>query len=48
MCVYAHPPTPQNYKTVKRMVAVVAKIVIGSVFAFIYLYTAELYPTTVR
>ncbi|XP_052019053.1 solute carrier family 22 member 16 [Apodemus sylvaticus] len=39
---------PSNYKTVKRVVALTVKIVIGSVFAFIYLYTAELYPTTVR
>ncbi|XP_028624930.1 solute carrier family 22 member 16 [Grammomys surdaster] len=39
---------PSNYKTAKRMTALVVKVVIGSVFAFIYLYTAELYPTTVR
>nr|XP_034380533.1 solute carrier family 22 member 16 [Arvicanthis niloticus] len=39
---------PSNYKTAKRMIAFVIKIVIGSVFALIYLYTAELYPTTVR
>ncbi|XP_021061295.1 solute carrier family 22 member 16 [Mus pahari] len=43
-----HVVMPSNYKTAKRMVALVIKSVIGSVFAFIYLYTAELYPTTVR
>ena len=44
--MYVHDSLPQDYKTAKRMVALLVKSVISSVFAFIYLYTAELYPTT--
>uniref|UniRef100_A0A8C2LSU6 Solute carrier family 22 (organic cation transporter), member 16 n=1 Tax=Cricetulus griseus TaxID=10029 RepID=A0A8C2LSU6_CRIGR len=39
---------PWSLNTLKIVTVLVVKIVLGSAFAFIYIYTAEMYPTTIR
>uniref|UniRef100_A0A8I5ZMN2 Solute carrier family 22 member 16 n=1 Tax=Rattus norvegicus TaxID=10116 RepID=A0A8I5ZMN2_RAT len=42
------PSDSDTAKEAKGAVALFVKVAVGSVFAFIYLYTAELYPTIMR
>lgn len=39
---------PQGHKTLKTVAVVVVKTTVGTVLAFLFTYTAELYPTIVR